>query len=186
MKSFLAIAFLIVAVLGIGIAQQQQQGTGKPQYKKLDAAGVDANSSVTRAEAAAVFEEARRAIKTAHIGGGGKSSIPSDGQAVTRDEVIVEMAKIFEASKKSIRIVPTHDSFDATLLKVGSPAAKAELSKLIAWGFVAPVGPLATGPKPTISIQDLGDALGFFISRLSDITHMPSTRWSPYIQHPDN
>lgn len=185
MKSFLAIVFLIVAVIGIAQQTGQQTGGGsKPQFKKLDATGVDPASAVTRAEAVAVFDETRKAIRTAHIGPGGKASIPSDGKTVTRDEVIAEMSRILDASKKSIRFVPSFVAFDATVLKTGTPAAKTTLSKLIAWGFVAPVGPLATGPKPTISIQEFGDAIGFFISRMSDITHMPSTRWSPYLQPP--
>jgi len=183
MKSFLAIVLLIVAVLGIA----QQTGGSKPQFKKLDAAGVDAASVVTRAEASTVFAQARKAIKTARIGNTApKSTIPGDGQPVTRDEVIVEMAKIFEASKKSFKLVPSLISFDPAVLKAGSAAAKGSLSKLVAWGFIAPVGPLATGPKPTLSIREFGDALGFFIARLSDVTHMPSTRWSPYLQAPDN
>lgn len=175
MKSLLVFVLAILTILALG-------WQNAPHVKKSSMAGVDPKSTVTRAEAASVFARARKAIIAAHIGNiPAKATIVSDNKPVTRDEVIIEMAKLLESAKKAIKLVPSPVRYDASQFKVGA-AAKPALSKLAAWGFVAPVGPLATGPKPTLTIQEFGDALGFYLSRFCDVTHMPSTKWSPYLQ----
>lgn len=162
------------------------QNNGKPQVKKTNVAGVDVKAPVTKSEAAAVFTRARKAIASARIAPvAAKSTITAGSAAVSREEVILEMGKILEASKKSIKFIPALTRYEAKSFRVGSAGSKAALAKLVAWGFVGPVGPLATGPKPGLSIAQFGDAVGFFMARLADVTHMPSPKWSPYLQPND-
>lgn len=59
------------------------------------------------------------------------------------------------------------------------------LELLIRDGFVAPYGPLATGKRIGLTVQEFGDALGMLITRTMELTHMPSSDWSPYLQGPD-
>jgi hypothetical protein len=180
MRLFLALVFLLsVALAG--------QGGGKPQVKKANVAGVDVAAPVTRSEAAAVFARARKAIVSARIARmDAKSSIAGDTKAVTREEVILEMSKILQASRKSMKFIPSLTRYNAGAFKVGSVPAKSALGTLVSWGFVAPMGALATGPKPGLSVAQFGDAVGFFLARMSDVTHMPSPKWSPYLQPIDD
>jgi hypothetical protein len=176
MKLLLAIVFSVsIALAG--------QGSDKPQFKKAKiGASVDLKAPVTKSEAAAVFVRARKAIAASRIAQmDAKSTIALGNAPVTREEVISEMAKIFEASKKAVKFVPAPTRHDPAVFKVGSPALKASLGKLVTWGFIAPVGPLATGPKPNLTVAQFGDAIGFFMARMTDVTHMPSPRWSPYL-----
>jgi hypothetical protein len=179
MKWFFAIVF------GCSLAFAVQTGD-KPKIKKTNVQNVDQKAPVTRAEAAAVFARARKAIIAARVANiGPKSTIQVGNQPVTRDEVILEMSKIFQASRKSVKFVPTPARFDPAVLRAGSASSKTALNTLVSWGFVAPVGALAVGPKSNLSVAQFGDAVGFFLARMSDVTHMPSTRWSPYLMPND-
>ena len=179
MRFFVAIAMILSVAFAF-------QGGEAPRAKKVNVAGVDTKSPVTRAEAAAVFARARKVINKSRIAAvPEKSTIATDAKTVTREEVILEMAKIFEGSKKAVKFMPAPTKYDPKVLKAGSAGSKAALQKLITWGFIAPVGALATGPKPGLSIQQFGDAVGFFMARMADVTHMPSPRWSPYLQPND-
>lgn len=158
------------------------QGGDKPHIKKAKVTGVDQKAPVTRSEAASVFGKLRKAVTSARVAQlAPKSTIVAGNQAVTRDEVILEMSRILDASKKAIKFVPALVKYDPTVFKVGSPSSKSALVTLVSWGFVAPVGSLATGPKQNLSVAQFGDAVGYFLARISDLTHMPSPRWSPYL-----
>jgi len=184
MKTFVAVVVFLTLSAGL-YAQKEGASGGKPQFKKFNVGSLDPNSPVTNVEAAEIFATTRKAFRSARIGSAGKSTIPENDQLANRDEVILEMAKIFDASKKAIRFVPQPVKYEANVFKVGQ-GAKAPLTKLVSWGFVAPYGPLATGPKTTITVKEFGDAVGFFISRMSEVTHTPSSRWSPYLKAGDD
>jgi hypothetical protein len=175
--------FAVVFCCSLAFAGQTGE---KPKIKKINVGKVDQKAPVTRSEAAAVFARARKAIIAARVAAiSPKSTIPMGNQPVTRDEVVLEMSKIFQASKKSVKFVPTPARFDPAVLKTGSASLKSALTSLVSWGFVAPVGALAVGPKPNLSVAQFGDAVGFFLARMSDVTHMPSPRWSPYMMPND-
>lgn len=157
----------------------------RPKIKKVNVGSVDQKAPVTRSEAVAVFTRARKAIVAARIAQiATKPSLALGNQPVTRDEVISEMSKIFAACKKAVKFVPNKAKFDPSVFKVGA-SAKAPLTTLVGWGLVAPVGPVATGPQPGLTIPQFGDAVGFFLARISDVTHMPIPRWSPYLMPND-
>lgn len=172
----------VFAVLLLATMAFAQDG-GKPKLPKQNVKGVNEAAPVTQAEASAVFTRARNVINIARIAKlATKSQLASSNQLVTRDMVIMEMAKMLKESEPAIKLVPRPVVFDAKLLKAGSPGSKTALLKLVKWGFVAPVGPLATGPTANMTPREFGDAVGFFLARLTDVTHMPSIKWSPYLQ----
>lgn len=100
-------------------------------------------------------------------------------QPVTRIQMIESLNKLFESVRPKFKFTPRPVPFDKKRLNVKDSAANQHLQRLVSFGFVAPVGPLATGPKDTLTVEDFGDALGFYITRLAEITHMPDTKWSP-------
>ena len=139
--------------------------------------------NVRVSEVSASFVRVAKAIKAVL----GVSVKPSklggehDGEA-TRAQIISEMSRLVESVRGSLTYTPTWVQFDAKLIKSrNDKGAVTNLSGLIKWGYVGPVSTLATGPAKGISIEDFGDALGFFIERLSDLTHTPRVKWSPYL-----
>jgi hypothetical protein len=174
--------FIFAALLLVTVAFAQE-GEGKPKLPKQNVKGVNETSPVTQSEASAVFVRARNVINVARIAKiPTKTKLGSSNQLITRDMVILEMARLLKESEPAIKLVPRPVVFNATLLKAGSPGSKSALLKLVKWGFVAPVGPLATGPTANLTPREFGDAVGFFLARLTDVTHMPSIKWSPYLQ----
>jgi hypothetical protein len=41
---------------------------------------------------------------------------------------------------------------------------------------------LATGPTDSITVSDFGDAIGFFVSRVAQMSHMPNRKWTPWLR----
>lgn len=158
----------------------------KPQVKKANVGKVDESAPVTKSEAAAVFARARKVINVARIASvPDNATIANSVQLVTKEDVITEFAKIFSASSSAIKFVPNRTALDTKRVKV-APAAMANLKKLVSWGFIAPYGPLSTGAKSSLSPKEFGDAVAYFLCRLADVTHMPSIKWSPYLQPDDD
>lgn len=105
------------------------------------------------------------------------------GQArpATRAEMVAEFDRIMTIARPRFRGRPIRQVVDQPLIdnRNPSPETRAQLKRLIEWGFVGPVSPLATDPTQTLTPQQFGDALGYFMSRLADVTHTYDPRFSP-------
>jgi hypothetical protein len=140
---------------------------------------------VTRTEANQVFAQTRQALSrgldfyfpTA-------AKVPLGSEPVTREMVVAEMTQEANIMLPKAKFTPFPLACDSSVLKIEA-AQRANLERLIRMGFVGKVGPLATGPADTITPRDLGDAIGFFVCRIAQITHMPDPKWSPMIQDPN-
>lgn len=135
---------------------------------------------VTQAEAYGVFSRAAQMLSSVlnvKIDEPSKPAQPQ--QPVTRLQVIENFYRLFEASKSKFRFTPKPVSVDKKRLNVKDSIVNQHIQKMIAFGTVAPVGPLATGPKETLSVQEFSEALGFFLVRMAELTHMPEPKWSP-------
>ena len=106
------------------------------------------------------------------------------GNFATRSMIIAEFDRWFQWTRPSFKSRPADLVFDPKRLTVKDKSARASLERLIGWGFVAKVGPLATNKVETVSLVDFGDALGLFLSRVADLTHMPSSKFTPALQPP--
>ncbi len=104
----------------------------------------------------------------------------SKTKAMSRAAIIDEFDRLFALAKPQFKYTQDPQTFDKAQLKAPAPQL-AKLEKLIAFGLVAPVGPLATGPGDTLKLREFGDAIGYLISSVASLTHTPSSRWSPYL-----
>lgn len=105
---------------------------------------------------------------------------PGSDKPVTRSQVIREFSRIWGKVKPKVRITTKKYRFDQAVLERRNGAEDALiLVQLVEKGLVAPVGPLATGPKETMAAPQLGDAIGYFFSQVSYLTHKPSAKWTP-------
>jgi hypothetical protein len=173
----------VAAVLSICAMAQPSSAPGQTpsslgSAKKQTPPAVITSGPVTQAEAAEVLRKVERAYTEV------KAASPD--QPVTRGFLIEQMERLFQLSQPHFKFTPRKVAFDAKVLSLpaGHPNRKS-LEKMIAWGAVDRVGTLATSPKPSLSPQEFGDAVGFFVARMADLTHMPSYRWSPYLNGGD-
>jgi len=134
---------------------------------------------VTQAEALKVFTQSQsllsRALETKIAG---HPTVPNRSAPVTREQTVGEFYRVYSALQSDLKFTPLPYKFDPSVIKIGSNS-KSQLVTLIRLGFVGPVSPLATGPADSLTVSQFGDALGMFISRLAQLTHMPSPKWSP-------
>ncbi len=120
-----------------------------------------------------------------NIVGAPKATTEHGADAVaTRAMVIAEMDRVFDECKPKFRLTPRplkvyQDSIDK---HNPDPKVRAILTKLVQWGCVATVGPLVTGPGEGMDNKQFGDALGFFMLRIIQLTHQPDPKWSPDLQ----
>lgn len=99
-----------------------------------------------------------------------------------RGELLERLDYIYELAKPKFVMTPREITFDPK--KVSLPAQhpqRKSAEKLVKWGFVGRVAPVVTGNKETMTLHEFGDVLGIFLARLSEVTHKPSTKWSPYL-----
>ncbi len=102
--------------------------------------------------------------------------------AVHRPQIVAEMTRILVLVGPSMKFTPRPVVFDARVLRLSDAKQLANLKRLIKLGAVARVGPLATGPEETMTPHDFGDAVGFFVARIAQMTHMPSNKWTPWLR----
>jgi hypothetical protein len=134
---------------------------------------------VTTAEVNAFFARVEGALATLPGMSGLKPSARKDSPTpAQREYVIREMGKLFDKVRPNFKFTPRKVQFDANKLVIGK-AERPVLEKLIEWGCISRVGVLATGPGPTIDLIEFGDAMGFFVARLSELSHTPDPKFSP-------
>lgn len=167
MKRQLAVWMFLLALLGASAAQAPQ-------------------GPVTRQEAAATFKRVGTALSI-FTGGKAKPFAPKFEAAgvLTRTELVAEFDRVFEAAKPYFKYTPRPVKYDAGVFSIKDGDARKKLDKLVTWGCVARIGPLATAPKDEMALAEFGDAVGFLLVRLAELTHTPSSKWTPAMMHGD-
>ena len=137
---------------------------------------------VTKAEGHAVFVRLETLLSRGlNLVSSPKVGIAESSAPLTRSEVVSEFNRIFVEYKSSFKYTPPKVKFDASEITLKDPAARPKLEKLIAWGTVAKLGPIASGSVPTLTVHQFGDSVGFFASRIAELVHLPPSRWTPYL-----
>lgn len=146
-------------------------------------------SPVTRGELDAVLRKAEAAlVGVLQLQTGlpkpivSANQTPESTKAATRAQTLAGLNRLFELAKPKFRFTPKPIFADTSRLTLPTdPNAKEVLLKLIRWGCVAPTGPLAAGKKDALMPEELGDALGWFLCRIAELTHSPDIEYSPYL-----
>lgn len=170
---------LLVVLAAVSVAWSQSE---KPTLKRPIVAPNVGAQPVTRAEAKKAFTRADAVIRRSlFLGGTATSGVKGETGAITREEVVAELMRLYGVVRPKTTLSPRPVKFDSMRFRIG-PSAKVSLAMLVKIGAVAPFGPLATGPKNSLTVPEFGDALGFFISRMAEITYLPSRKWTPVLQ----
>ena len=111
----------------------------------------------------------------------GEGTVPAVDRPVTRAEVVSEMTRLYRSSATAFRFIPADVAFDAAKFKIDA-GKKPLLADLVRHGCIGRVSPLAVGPGPSLTPREFGDALGFFASRLAQMSHLPSPTFTPGLQ----
>ncbi len=176
MRSFAPLVLVVLALTTSGLAQDRPV-----RKKKPISTSVSSQSPVTQAEAEATFTKVGSVyLSLLHLNPP-KFNVKSPAIPVTRSDVILMLSKLYQIAEPKFIVTPTPVKVDMPRVKVDSPAAKSECLKLIQKGCVANYSRLATGPGTTLTVYEFGDAVGIFLARIAEMTHMPSSKWTPYL-----
>lgn len=183
MKGKLVVWLVVVVIAGLAYAGAQEP-SGKIPKKHVPAV---AKGPVTQAEAKVTFDHVVACLETVtkkHIAFA-PSTLKPTSKPVTREQVLLEMNRLYKATQPYFKVTPKALWYDASLLTIKKGTqARPILETLIKEGFVSRVCPLSTSKEDTMTIEDFGDTVGVFVSRTADLAHMPTPRFSPYIENP--
>lgn len=152
------------AVLALLILGQQGE---KPKYRvrKAPVVKVSASDPVTRAEGRAVFLQLQRVADRALGGakGPGEPGFAASTSPLSSELVVKEFGRLADRYRGEFKRVP-----GGLGPKPGAKALR----------LYSPTGALGIGRK-SLTTREFGDAVGYFLVRLADLTHVPSHRFSP-------
>ena len=170
---------IVTSLAAVGFCQQEpKDGLTRKTPKKV----VATNAPVTQAEAKAAFSKAERVLRASlNLPAKGSSPLTAGTKPVTRTQVVGEFNRLYKMILPSAKLTPRPVKFDQARLRM-SGSSRADLVKLVRLGAIAPIGPVAAGPKDSLTVAEFGDALGYFLARMAEITHMPSRKWTPALQ----
>lgn len=161
------------------------QGEEKGGLNKAKAAPIKVDTGhVTLSELYSTIEKVELGVRRVVISSSQAPVVRKDftDRVAKRTEVTAEFWRLFQLAKPYFKFTPNAVKFKAELLSIAATDPQRKpLETMIKFGFIGKVAPLATSSASSMSIPDYGDALGFFIARMSDLTHTPSAKWSPYM-----
>lgn len=178
MKTTLASLLALSLVCG-AFAQDDAMKKHEPRAVKTS------ETPVSQSEARSTFVRAETVMrKVLGMPATTKSSvsIPSGAKAVTRAQVVAELNRLYQTIRPKVKVTPRPVSFDASVVRFADAKQKANLLALVKMGAVAKLGPIVTGSTETLTVPQFGDAVGFFMSRMAYMTHLPSTDWTGSIK----
>lgn len=176
---------LAIGTAALGTTYAFGQGEGREGGQSAAKKPIQATSGpLTVGEMNATIEKLEIAIRRVVLA---NSQAPMSHPAVpdrpaTRSEVIAEFWRLYQLAKPNFKFTPRPVNLQVKSISIPTDNAQRKpLEALIKHGFIGKVSPLAAGSGDSLTLSDYGDALGFFLSRISDLTHTPSSRWSPYM-----
>ncbi|MCW5936325.1 MAG: hypothetical protein KIT11_03340 [Fimbriimonadaceae bacterium] len=138
---------------------------------------------VTRGEAHVVLSRFDRAAsKVLGLEAPPMVKVAEPDKPITRGEIIKLLREKLDRFRPKFVVTPRPSPIDRKALESrNKPNVRQDLEPLLRSGFVAPVGPVVVGPAETLTVDEFADLVGFFFSRLADLTHKPSAQFSPEI-----
>ena len=108
--------------------------------------------------------------------------VKRDGD-LSRKELIMVLHQAYTHYEPKFRVTPRpFDSYDRVVQENNESEQAKILLKLSKLGLVAPVGPVVVGKNDRLTALEVGDALGFFYSKIAVYSHQPDPLWTPELQ----
>jgi hypothetical protein len=160
------------------VAAAHSQGLSRPAPARTSAQTLQA--TVTEAEAAKVLARMEKVVaQVVRLPGEPRPTLGARSTPVTREQVVRELHRIARRIEPEFKVSPRPIAFERRHLTIAQGERRREIERLIELGLVPPLAPLATATRPTMTVQEFGDAVGYFLTRTAYLTHTPSQRFTP-------
>ncbi|HVT13870.1 MAG TPA: hypothetical protein VHE55_16525 [Fimbriimonadaceae bacterium] len=140
-----------------------------------------AEAPVTQAEAATVFTKAEQVMKSVLRYKTAAPAFQRGTGVATREQILKHFSDLMAAMKGKFKFTPPPLPSAPAYVSFKDPKTKELAVKMEALGFIDRYGPLATSKTEGLSPQEFGDALGYFMARIAELSHTPSSKFSPYL-----
>ena len=141
-----------------------------------------ADAPVSRGEVAKVVNRVESVMRlTLGIPGSARMVKPAAGVA-TRVEVLGEFNRLYDLAYPKFKVTAVPVKVLASHYTVGKGVPLTQATRLVSAGCVSVVGPLVAGKTSGLSLEEFGDAVGYLLARIAELTHMPSTKFTPSLQ----
>ena len=162
----------------------QDSQNGAPSGHKVASPPPTDPTPVTDSEGRDVFARMQSLFRAVlpHTGEGAVT-VPDDGKPLLRQQALRELARLYAFAEPSFKVTPPPVQIVTGVVKMQGADRDAAF-KLIKAGALANYGRIVTGPADTLTTQELGDAVGFFLARIAQMSHMPSSKFTPELQGP--
>lgn len=150
----------------------------------LAPAGPAQEGRLTSSEAQAVFRRLEGAAREV-LSLPAPANPPPRGSAgpASRAELIDGFHRLFRLVQPAIVFSPRPEEIDPTLIAPGlAVTQRSRLVELMRWGLLPSSSPLSARGEAGLTLEEFGDLVGFFVARIAELTHTPSTRWTPSLQ----
>lgn len=145
-------------------------------------APVQSPAPVTGREARAAFQRATKLITQTLGLSTATPTFKGSSNVASREQIVASLAELYRVIEPKIVVTPPPTRFDPAVITLKNQA-RIDAETLIKLGFVDRVGPLVAGKSPGLTPREFGDALGYFLARVADVTHTPSSKYSPALMH---
>jgi hypothetical protein len=169
---------ILAAALILLSPQLQDQ---KTSLGKSRVAAPSVNTVVTEGDALLVFRRAEQLLRhvTASKAVVSPIKLQSSNRPADRQKLIGEFARLYNIAKPAFKVIPSPVAVNMKVINASDPDVRARLLLLVKRGAVANYGTLAAGPANSMTIRQFGDAVGFFLARMAQMTDMPNSEFTP-------
>jgi len=170
----------LCVVIGPAFGQDETSDLKKHSHPIVVAAPGD----VTNPEAQATFKRIAGLLTSVlHLNlPHSAPAMPAKG-LVSKSDIIRQFSWLVQVARPAFVVTPGPVRVDAKRLVMQDASLKPAMQKLVAGGFVPNYGVMATSKSANMSIADFGETVGFFLARLVEYTHTPSSKWTPYLHN---
>jgi len=99
----------------------------------------------------------------------------------TREQILAHFSAMYQASEAKFKFTPPPLKPAPEVISLKG-ADRNLLVKMEVLGLVDRYGPLATSKIDGLTLREFGDTVGYFMARIAELTHMPSVKFSPYLE----
>lgn len=171
----------IVTFLLLAGANGQVRPPSKPTPAKPKP---QVEAPVSAAEASAVFAKATRVMRKVLRIEGDVPSFPASAGIASRDGIVRQFGSIYDLVAPKFKFSLPKVKARPDLMSLGDSHARSIAERLEALGFIDRFGPLVTAKSGGIQPAEFGDAIGYFMARVAELTHTPTAKFSPYLMNP--
>lgn len=169
------------------LTRSQTLGQNNSKTRQASSTKQDSTSPVTRSEVSAIFRKVDQVVAKSIIQTKSSSNLPNSGAGnASRSEIISEFHRIYQQCKPRFKYTSNPALIERKLITIpGSDPSRKMVENLIAWGFIGRYDPIATSKSTGMLPEDFGFALAQFLGRLCELTHTPSSKFSPTMMRDD-